>query len=51
MDNWLMPKHIQADMKHWNHVTKSGASKLTTVPLRRDLLTNTVIIDMTLEKK
>lgn len=41
---------MAVDTRHWNHVTNSGASKLTSVPLSRALFTNTVKIDTHLKK-
>lgn len=49
--NLLIIKHIAADTTHWNHVTNSGASKLTVSLLSNALFTNTVTIDVTLQNK
>lgn len=43
-------KHNRPETRHWNQVTKSGASKFTVSLLSKALFTNTVTIDVILQR-
>lgn len=51
LDKQLKMKHIIAETKHWNHAINIGASTSNLSILSKVLFTNTVKIEIILQKK